>query len=97
MRYNEDGDLVVNPDAEYAIADSTRDMLRGTISDALESGASNTNLAAAITDAYGFSDKRAELIARTETAFADVAGNLDAWQDSGQVGGKAMDHSGWLL
>lgn len=88
MRYDEDGELVENPDAEYAIDDATRSMLRQSVTDAMENGVSNDKLAGIIADAYAFSDERAERIARTETAFADVAGNLQAWSDSGQVGKK---------
>lgn len=87
-RYDADGELVDNPRAEYAIDDSTRDMLRADVTQALEDGWSNDQLATAIGDNYAFSDERAETIARTETAFADVAGNLGGWKASGQVESK---------
>jgi SPP1 gp7 family putative phage head morphogenesis protein len=84
-RYNEDGDLVDNPRAEYSITDGTREHLRGMIGDAIDEGWSNDTLTANIKASYAFSAARAELIARTETARADVAGNLIGWKASGVV------------
>lgn len=83
-----DGELVDNPDAEWVISETTRDMLRDDIAQAIEDGTSNEDLADLISENYAFSDERAETVARTETAFADVAGNLNAYQESGQVASK---------
>jgi SPP1 gp7 family putative phage head morphogenesis protein len=83
-----DGELIDNPNAEWVIADATRDMLRADIAAAIESGASNDRLADQLAENYAFSDDRSQVIARTETAKADVAGNLNAYRESGQVEGK---------
>lgn len=83
-----DGELIPNPNAEWQIDEGTREALRGTVATAIEEGWSNDQLADAIGDSYAFSDDRAETIARTETAFADVGGNLQAYEDSGLVAGK---------
>ena len=83
-----DGELVDNPDAKWVITDSTRDMLRTDVTQAIEEGWSNDKLASAIADNYAFSDQRAEVIARTETAFADVNGNLEGYKASGVVASK---------
>jgi SPP1 gp7 family putative phage head morphogenesis protein len=83
-----DGELVENPDADYVIDDSTREMLRADVETAMQDGLSNDALADLLADNYAFSDSRAELIARTETAFADVQGNLIAYKESGVVDGK---------
>lgn len=83
-----DGELVENPNPEWAITDSTREYLRGDVQQAMEEGMSNDDLADLIADNYAFSDARAEMIARTETAFADVQGNLTAYKESGVVQGK---------
>lgn len=83
-----DGELVENPNAEWAITDSTREFLRSDIQRAMEEGLSNDELADLIGENYAFSDARAECIARTETAFADVNGNLNAYKESGVVQGK---------
>jgi SPP1 gp7 family putative phage head morphogenesis protein len=71
-----------------SIAESTRDMLRSTVARALEEGWSNDTLAAELSSAYPFSAERAMLIARTETAWADVQGNLTGYKASGVVAKK---------
>jgi hypothetical protein len=83
-----DGELVDNPKAEWSIGENTRDMLRGDVSQAIEQGWSNDKLASVIEENHAFSPERAEMIARTETAFADTAGNMAAYRESGIVQGK---------
>ena len=87
-----DGELVENPDAEWAISESTREMVRSDVARAIEEGMSNDDLADLLAENYAFSDERAEMIARTETAFADVAGNMTAYRESGVVESKE-----WLV
>jgi len=88
MSRDENGDLIPNPNAEWQITESTREMLRSDVARALEEGMSNDDLADLLAENYAFSDERAEMIARTETAFADVAGNLSAYRESGLVESK---------
>ena len=83
-----DGELVENPDAEWAITDSTRDMLNSLITDSINNGDSVETLKQNIMDSTAFSEDRAAMIARTETAFADQNGNLAAYKESGVVEGK---------
>lgn len=83
-----DGELVDNPNPTWVIDEATRDMLRADVTQAIEEGWSNDQLAEAIGENYAFSDERAEMIARTETAFADVAGNLAGYKASGVVSSK---------
>lgn len=80
-----DGELVDNPDAQWVITDATREFIRADVETAMTEGWSNDELAAALSENYAFSDARAENIARTETAKADVQGNLAAWRASGVV------------
>lgn len=88
-----DGDqLIPNPDARWQITESTRASLRGDVVQALEEGWSNERLASELAQAYAFSEDRADTIARTETAKADVEGNLEAYRSSGEVSGKQ-----WIL
>lgn len=98
MRRQADGTLIQNPNAQWAITDTTRDELRQAVTTAITEGTSTADLAAQLADAYAFSDTRAELIARTELAHADVQGNLLAYRESGQVEGKeailSPDHEG---
>src|ERR1039458_10007452 len=54
------------------IGDSTRELIRGTVTEAVEQGWSTDKLANALQDSYAFSADRSDTIARTETAFADV-------------------------
>ena len=70
------------------LEDSTRDMLRATVTQGIEEGWSNDKLAGEIADSYAFDPARAETIARTETAYADVQGNLEGYRASGVVSGK---------
>lgn len=93
MKILEDGTLVENPNAQWAITESTREMLRGDVVTALEEGWSNARLADEIADNYAFSDARAEMIARTEIARADSQGNLIAWDESDVVVEKAWQVS----
>lgn len=83
-----DGELVTNPDASWAITDSTRDMIRGTIAEAQSEGWSTDQVATALQESYPFSTARAQNIARTETALADTQGNLAGWKASGVVQSK---------
>ena len=69
------------------LAETTRKSLRGDIAAAIELGMSTEDIADVIGADYGFSEARAELIARTERAFADVKGNLLGYAASGQVAG----------
>lgn len=87
-----DGSVVDNPNAAYAITESTREQLRSLVVDAIEEGTSSTDLATQLEESYAFSEDRAETIARTELAAADVQGNLTAYRDSGMVSGKE-----WIL
>jgi SPP1 gp7 family putative phage head morphogenesis protein len=86
------GTLVQNPDAGWRIDTSTRELLRGFVAEAIDQGWSNDRLAREIEDTFAFSEQRAQIIARTETAYADVAGNMIAYEDSGMVTQKR-----WIL
>lgn len=75
-----DGELVQNPNPEWSITETTRDMIRSDVAQAIEDGWSNQQLAQAIQDNVAFDDSRAEMIARTETAFADIQGNKATYE-----------------
>ena len=87
MRW-QNGELIQNPSPLYSITESTRDMLRSKVTLAMEEGWSNDTLANEIKADYAFSDERAESIARTETAIADVEGNVAAYEESELVESK---------
>jgi hypothetical protein len=92
MRYDDDGELAANPDAEWAITDSTRELLRAQVRTAVEEGWSAKQLADAVEGSYAFSATRAQMIGRTEIARASEQGTLSGWRNSGVVSGKR-----WLL
>lgn len=87
MKWQND-ELIENPSPIYSITESTRDMLRNKVTQAMEEGWSNDTLASEIKAEYAFSAERAESIARTETAIADVEGNVAAYEESGLVESK---------
>lgn len=89
MSWGDDGSLVPNPDAEWAISDTTRDDIQQIITSAFEG---NTNLddvmsqigSALQSSGNGvFSDARASLIARTEIGRAQTGAALDTWTQGG--------------
>lgn len=83
-----DGALIDNPNAVYRIDEVTRDSVRSLVAQAIDGGWSNQKLSEELRAAYAFSKERADLIATTETAFADVNGNMIAYEESGVVKAK---------
>jgi hypothetical protein len=88
MKYDDEGNLVVNPDPKWAITDGTRELLRAQVGQAIDEGWSSKQLADAVKESYAFSDARAENIGRTEIARAQARGTLEGWKASGVVTGK---------
>jgi SPP1 gp7 family putative phage head morphogenesis protein len=88
MRALPDGELIENPSARWRIDESTREMLRELVVNALTDGWSADTLADEITAAEAFSPERAEMIARTEIANADMQGTMTGYRTSGLVAGK---------
>ena len=86
------GVLVDNPNAQYVISEATREMLKENIYEAISEGWSPDRLKQALLDNYAFSSQRAEAIARTEVAFAEVEGNKTIWEKTGVV-----THKVWLI
>jgi SPP1 gp7 family putative phage head morphogenesis protein len=76
------------------IEENTRDMLRDTVAQAIEEGWSADELAQEIAGSIGFSDERAQTIARTETIAANNQGNLAAYKDAAAQGIALMKE--WL-
>lgn len=72
------------------IQQTTKDGVREQVEQALTEGWSNDRLADALEDAWEFSGERAELIARTETAMADLKGNIEISREAG------VERVGWL-
>lgn len=85
------GEMLSDNGIEGKLAESTRDMVKKLITNALEEKVSDKEIARRLADAYAFSPERAELIARTEVRNALGAGGL--------AGAKAvgMQSKRWLL
>jgi F like protein len=98
MKRDDDGKLVENPDAKWSITESTRAMVRDTIADGLERGATTSEIASDIANSTALSDDRAELIARTEVASINNDVALAAYKtiDADAESGIKLRKS-WLL
>ena len=83
-----DGKLIPNPDARWQITESTREMISGQVEEALKEGWSTSRLADELAESHAFSEARAEMIARTEIAQADVAGAMSGYRASNLVKGN---------
>ncbi len=86
-----DGVLVDNPDAQWAITNTTRDAIKSIIVRAFQNPTEREDVRHEIADqlynddAGIFSDARAEMIARTEIGRAQMGGTYKVWRESGQV------------
>lgn len=85
MKYSADGELVANPDAQWAISETTREDLRDLIEAAFEEETPITQLAADIRDSEMFSEYRAQMIAATEVQRAQIIGMVEIWKESAIV------------
>lgn len=70
------------------VSDTTRQAVNELAADAIAEGLTNDELAGRIGDAFAFSDDRADMIARTETANAETQGSLAGYRESGVVEAK---------
>lgn len=77
------GVLVDNPSAQWAITETTRSDLRELIARAFAERWTPAELAKQIDDAFTFSAERAEMIADTETAFAQTAATVQTGKNFG--------------
>lgn len=95
-RWTAEGLLIDNPNPKWAIDQSTRDMLRGTIAQGLEDNLDVAGIAEAIGKTYAFSEDRADLIAHTEVRRANVQGALEGAREARDSAG-VMTRKVWLL
>lgn len=72
------------------LAGTTDKDLKSLLEQAVEDGLSADELEDAVADLGAFGEVRAEMIARTELAFAHVRGNIEGWKASGEVVGKRL-------
>lgn len=74
------------------VSDSTREMIKSAVTQAIEEGWSTDQLSESLQDNQAFSAVRADRIARTEIAKAHVEGSMQIYRESGLVVKKK-----WLL
>ncbi len=94
MRLLESGELVVNPDARFAITDQMRSDVNSRVVMAVDQGWSPGRLRAELTESLGFN--RAAMVARTETANSYGSGAADFYEESGQQHVEILDGKGCL-
>lgn len=89
MAMDEEGTLIPNPNAKWAITDTTRQDLRDIVADSFIGNTDwedfKTNIKAALESSRTFSDARAEMIARTEMGRAQGGSTWQVWKKSGLV------------
>jgi hypothetical protein len=85
-RVLEDGTIIDNPDAKWAITDTTRGMIRDTIAGALADNLGSDAIVDALENSYAFSPERAEMVGRTEIAAANSDANMTALQEASDAG-----------
>jgi len=93
MKYDDEGNLVPNPDAKWAISQTTRDRIREIVAESFTEEIPMAEIRDAIQEALAdetegngiFSVARAQLIARTEVMRAQTGGNWTTWVQSGIV------------
>jgi len=78
-----DGVLVDNPDAQWAITETTREDLCELIARAFAEQWTPAELTQRIDESFTFSSGRAEMIAETETAFAQTAATVQTGKNFG--------------
>ncbi len=95
MRRLPDGSLVRNPNPRWSVAQTTRDKVRATIRQAFEELWDERRLAAELVRDEIW-DWRADMIARTETAFAMNSGTAASYKQAGVEEVKVLDGRGCL-
>lgn len=96
MKFNSAGELVENPDAQWAITQSTRDMLKDVIANGLQDNIGIDAIMDNIEAMGGFSAERAEMIAETEVRKANSQAALDGYTAARDDLGIPMKKE-WLL
>lgn len=95
MRRLEDGSLVPNPDAKWAVSNTVREQIKAKVATAVQEGWSTERLLEEIEDGPIWTS-RAEMIARTETAIAVNRGATDTYRGAGVERVTVLDGPGCL-
>ena len=95
MRRLEDGTLVKNPNAEWAVSKTVRQRIHDVVAKATEEGWTGKQLAAEL-ESGAIWDTRADMIARTEVAIAVNQGAAETYRAAGVETGTVLDGPGCL-
>lgn len=87
-------ELVSFKDVDPLLAQTTRDMIRGTITQGMKDNLSMPKIGEALKDSYGFSAERAHVIAATEITGANSNGSLESFKEVRDSGGSVK--KSWL-
>ena len=87
--------FVDNPNPDMAITDTTREMIRGIITNGLADNLSAEDIAAQIESSTAFSPERADLVAMTEIARINSDAALTAYQDASDNGVRVKKR--WIV
>lgn len=93
-RVLDSGMVVDNPDARWAISDSTRTMIRDTITRVLQNAEGSDAIIRDLEEAHAFSPARAEMVSRTEVAAANSTAAMDSYREARDAGVHVMKE--WL-
>lgn len=80
---NIDGQWVTNPNAEWAISETTRERTNELLQQAIDEGWSPQRFAEALDESGLYGEARAEMIARTEVAIAQNYGQVETYRAAG--------------
>lgn len=83
-----DGELVDNPDARWAINESTREQIAEAVVQSFQQGYGIDELQGYLEDSFGFSEARARMVARTESLRAANGGTKIALNRAKDAGVK---------
>lgn len=90
-----DGSIIDNPDARWAITQSTRDMIHDTIVRVLAENEGSDAIIQELQDAHAFSPARAEMVSRTEVASVNSQSSMDAMHAAEDAGVELQKE--WVL
>lgn len=80
------GELVDNPNARFAITDSTRDEVQRIIASGLDDNLGKEEITDLLENSLAFSSERAEKIANTEIGTANSQGALEGYKAASDLG-----------
>jgi hypothetical protein len=94
-RVLEDGSIIDNPNAKWAIDESTREAIKNTISEGLHENIGSDAIVEALETDFAFSPERADMVSRTEIAMANSEAAMTGYREAEEDGVKLSKE--WIL